>query len=339
VIKRDFLAMEDWSSEQVDHLLALAVRCKRGEIDGGLVKKVLAMVFMDPSLRTRASMETAMFLHGGHALCLEPGRGSWAMETDLDAVMDGTTVEHIIEAARVLSRYADALAVRTFPKGNDWAVERQDRTIRTFAQYSDKPVINLESSRRHPCQGLADALTLREHLGETHRKRFVLMWAWHPKALPTAVPASAAIAAAHLGMQITIARPPGYDLDPDDYAAIRAVAEPRGGSLDVTDDLDGAIAGAHAVYPKSWGSLQYFGNVDGEWTGREGKRGWRLTEERMRMTADASGIAMHCLPVRRNVEMDGAVLDGPQSAVIDEAENRLHVQRALLLDLIGTGTT
>jgi N-acetylornithine carbamoyltransferase len=334
--KRDFLAMEDWSPDQVDALLALAVRCKRGEVDGGLAKKVLAMVFMDPSLRTRASMETAMFLHGGHAVCLEPGKGSWTMETELDAVMDGATIEHIIEAARVLSRYADALAVRTFPKGNDWTVERQDRTIRNFARYSDKPVINLESSRRHPCQGLADALTIREHLGTTRGKRFVLMWAWHPKALPTAVPASAAIAAAHLGMQITIARPTGYDLDPDDYDAIRSVAAQRGGSLELTDELDGAIDGAHAVYPKAWGSLLHFGNPEAERSWREGKRDWRLTADRMRRTAGGTGIALHCLPVRRNVEIDDAVLDGPQSVVVDEAENRLHVQRALLLELIGS---
>ena len=334
--KRDFLAMEDWSPEEIDALLALAVRCKRGEIDGGLARRVLAMVFMDPSLRTRASMETAMFLHGGHALTLEPGKGSWAMETDVNAVMDGATVEHIIEAARVLGRYADALAVRTFPKGNDWAVERQDLTIRNFARYCDKPVINLESSRRHPCQGLAGALTMREHLGETAGKRFVLMWAWHPRALPTAVPASAAIAAAHLGMDVTIARPAQYDLDPDDYAAIRALAERRGGALAVTDDLDGALDGAHAVYTKAWGSLEHFGNADAERSLRDGKRDWRLTAERMRHTAGGAGIALHCLPVRRNVEIDGAVLDGPQSVVVDEAENRLHVQRALLLELIGS---
>ncbi|MGD9525073.1 MAG: acetylornithine carbamoyltransferase, partial [Gemmatimonadales bacterium] len=234
---RDWLAMEEWSVEAVDALLDLATRIKRGEVTGGLERKVLAMVFMDPSLRTRASMETAMFLHGGHALCLEPGKGSWALETELDVVMDGTTVEHIIEAARVLSRYADALAVRSFPKGTDWAVEREDHTIRNFARYATVPVINLESSRRHPCQGLADALTLREHLGETAGKRFVLQWAWHPKALPTAVPASAAIAAAHLGMEVVIARPDGFDLDPDDYRAIGDLAGRRGGSLTITDDL------------------------------------------------------------------------------------------------------
>jgi N-acetylornithine carbamoyltransferase len=332
--KRDFLAMEEWEPEAIDALLDLAGRCKRGEISEGLTKKVLAMVFMDPSLRTRSSMETAMFLHGGHALALEPGKGSWALETELDVVMDGTTVEHIIEAARVLSRYADALAVRSFPKGNDWATERLDPTIRNFARFADKPVINLESARRHPCQGLADAMTMREHLGETVGKRFVLMWAWHPKALPTAVPASAAIAAAHLGMEVTIVRPEGYDLDPDDYTAIRSLAGRRGGSLKVTDALDDALEGAHVVYPKSWGSLAHFGRPDEERAGREGKRDWRLTQARMRTTAAAKGIAMHCLPVRRNVEVDGEVLDGPNSAVIDQAENRLHAQRALLLEVM-----
>lgn len=333
--RRDWLAMEEWSPEAVDALLALALRCKRGEFAGGLEKKVLAMVFLDPSLRTRASMETAMFLHGGHAVALEPGKGSWAWETDLDAVMDGTTVEHIIEAARVLSRYADAIAIRSFPKGRDWAAERLDPVLRNFARYAEKPVINLESSRRHPCQGLADALTMREHLGETVGKRFVLMWGYHPKPLPTAVPASAAIAAAHLGMEVTVARPEGYDLDPDDYAAIERLAVGRGGSFRVTDDVDGAIAGAHVVYPKSWGSLRHFGDPDAERTLRADRTDWKLTQARMRSTAAGRGIALHCLPVRRNVEVDGEVLDGPNSAVIDQAENRLHAQRALLLEMIG----
>lgn len=333
--KRDFLAMEDWEPALVDHVLEIAARCKRGEITGGLTRRVLAMMFMDPSLRTRASMETAMFLHGGHAIALEPGRGSWTLETDLDVVMDGASVEHIIEAARVLGRYADALAVRVFPKGADWAVEREDHVIRNFARFCEKPVINLESSRRHPCQGLADAMTLREQLGETQEKKFVLMWAWHPKALPTAVPASAGIAAAHLGMDVIVARPPGFDLDPDDYRAIDALATRQGGSLTVTDDLDGAIAGAHAIYPKSWGSLEHFGQPDDERALREGRRDWRLTQARMRSTEGGRGIAMHCLPVRRNVEIDGEVLDGPNSAVIDQAENRLHAQRGLLLELIG----
>jgi N-acetylornithine carbamoyltransferase len=313
----------------------LAARIKRGEITGGLERKVLAMVFLDPSLRTRSSMETAMFLHGGHALVLEPGKGSWALETEPGAVMDGNTVEHVTEAARVLARYADALAVRAFPKGSDWAVEREDRLIKDFARFSDKPVINLESARRHPCQALADAMTLRERLGDPRGKRFVLAWAWHPKALPTAVPASAALAAARFGMEVVIARPRGFDLDPEDQALIERLARESGGAARLCDDLDAGLAGADAVYVKSWGSLEAFGRPEDERERRAGLRDWRLTERRLRATRGGQGIVMHCLPVRRNVEIDDAVLDGPNSVVVDEAENRLHAQRALLIEIMG----
>jgi N-acetylornithine carbamoyltransferase len=333
--KRDYLAMEQWSGAEIDALLALAARVKRGEVPGGLEKKVLAMIFMDPSLRTRSSFETAMFLHGGHGLVLEPGKGSWTLETEHGVVMDGTSVEHVVEAARVLGRYADALAVRAFPRGTDWSVEREDRVINDFARYCEKPVINMESTRRHPCQGLADAMTLREKLGETRGRRFVLAWAWHPKALPTAVPASAAIAGARMGMDVVVARPPGYDLDPDDMRTIGAVAAESGASVSVTDDLDAAMDGADAVYVKAWGSIERFGKPEEERELRDARRDWRMTAERADATRDGRGIVMHCLPVRRNVEIDDAVLDGPQSVVVDQAENRLHAQRALLLNLIG----
>lgn len=333
--KRDFLDLAARSRDELEHLLALAGRIKRGEITGGLERKILAMVFMDPSLRTRSSMEAAMFLHGGHAMVLEPGKGSWTLETEPGVVMDGTTVEHVVDAARVLGRYADALAVRAFPKGTDWREEREDRVLRLFAEHCEKPVINLESSRRHPCQALADALTLRERLGETQGKRFVLTWAWHPKALPTAVPASAALAAAHLGMEVVIARPEGFDLDPDDMTQIRDLAAANGGTVSVADAMDPALEGAEAVYVKSWGSLGAFGRPEEERALRANLRDWRMTADRLRHTRDGAGIVMHCLPVRRNVEIDDAVLDGPTSVVVDEAENRLHAQRALLLETIG----
>jgi N-acetylornithine carbamoyltransferase len=337
VTKRDFLALEDWSPAEVEGLLQLAARVKRGEVTGGLEKKVLAMVFMDPSLRTRTSFETAMFLHGGHGVVLEPGKGSWSLETEPGAVMDKDTVEHIIDAARVLGRYADAVGVRSFPRGSDWAVAREDAIVRNFAKYCEKPVINFESARRHPCQALADAMTLREKLRETEGKRFVLTWAWHPKALPTAVPASAALAAAALGMEIVIARPPGYELDPEDTALIRRLAQQSGGEfVHIIDDPDEAMVGADAVYVKSWGSVKLFGNPREEASQRAGLRDWRLTPDRLRSTRGGKGIVMHCLPVRRNVEIDDAVLDGPNSVVVDQAENRLHAQRALLLELIGS---
>ena len=334
--KRDFLAVEDWAWEEIETLLALAARAKRGEIKGGLEGRLLALVFLDPSLRTRASFEAAMLRHGGHALVLEPGKGSWSLETELDAVMDMANVEHIVEAARVLGRYADALGVRAFPRGTDWTAARQDAVIRNFARFCEKPVINLESARRHPCQQLADMLTLTEALGDPRGKRFVLTWAWHPKALPTAVPASAALAAAHLGMEIVIARPDGYELDPEDTALIRRLTQHRGGEfVHIINDPDEGVVGADAVYVKSWGSLKYFGDAAAEAELRGSLRDWRMTRHRLRSTRGGKAPVMHCLPVRRNVEIDSDVLDGPNSVVIGQAENRLHVQRALLLTLLG----
>lgn len=334
--KRDFITAEEYGAEAVDRILDLAVKVKQGKVLGGLERKVMANVFLDPSLRTRTSFETAMFLHGGHAVVLEPGRSSWTWETESGAVMDKDTVEHIREAAAVLGRYADVVGIRSFPRGSDWSVAREDHIVRDFARFCEKPVVNLESARRHPCQQLADTLTLREKLGDTQGKRFVLLWAWHPKSLPTAVPASAALAAAHNGMEIVIARPEGYELDPEDTALIRKITQERGGGfVHIMDDPDEAMASADAVYVKSWGSLKYFGHPEEEKAHRAGLRDWRMTEQRLRSTRGGKAAVMHCLPVRRNVEIDDAVLDGPSSAVIDEAENRLHVQRALLLDMIG----
>lgn len=332
-MKRDFLSVESWSDAEVDELLALAARVKRGEVSGGLERRVAAMVFLDPSLRTRTSFEVAMHLHGGLTIPVEPGRGSWAMETEPDVVMDGATVEHLIEAARVLGRYADVLGLRAFPRGDDWAVTRQDRVHADFARHCEKPVINLESARRHPCQELADGLTLREALPEPRGRRFVLSWSWHPKALPTAVPASAALAAARQGMEVVIAHPPGFELDPEDLATIEALARRRGGSLQVSHALEPALAGAEVVYVKSWGALSAFGRPEAEQALRAPYREWRGSAALLGRAPAAK--VMHCLPVRRNVELDAAVLDGPQSIVIEQAENRLHAQRALLLRLLG----
>jgi N-acetylornithine carbamoyltransferase len=196
-------------------------------------------------------------------------------------------------------------------------------------------VINMESSRRHPCQQLADLMTIKERLGDVRGKRFVLSWAWHPKALPTAVPASAALAAAHLGMEIAIARPDGYELDPEDTALIRKITQARGGEfVHIINDPDEAYVGADVVYVKAWGSVKLFGQP-AEAELRAGLRDWRLTRQRLRSTREGKAMVMHCLPVRRNVEIDDDVLDGPSSVVVDQAENRLHAQRALLLEMIG----
>ena len=331
--KRDLLSIEDLEDGAFEAILELAARVKRGEVRGGLEGKILALVFLDPSLRTRASFEAAMALHGGHAIVVEPGRGSWPLELEDGVVMDADRTEHLIEAARVLGRYADALGVRSFARGDRWSEVRKDAVLRGFARHCEKPVINLESARRHPCQELADAMTLVEKLGDPRRKKFVLSWTWHPKALPTAVPASAALAAARLGMDVVIARPPGFDLDLEDEALIATTAGAAGGSLTLSDDQDAACAGADAIYAKAWGGLDRFEDESGETAKRHAHRGWQIRRQHVASSRNAAGIVMHCLPVRRNVEIEDAVLDGPSSVVVDEAENRLHVQRALLLRL------
>lgn len=335
---RHFLATDDWPDEDILALLDRGLELKHGSAPRSLAGRVLVGVFFDPSLRTRTSFEVAMTRHHGHMVVLEPGRGSWAIETRPGVVMDGDTVEHLIEAASVLGRYGDAVAVRAFPKAASWQEAREDSVLRGFAAHAGVPVINLESARRHPCQGLADALTLRERFGSSLRgRKFVLSWAWHPKALPTAVPTSAALAAARLGMEVVVARPEGFDLDPEDMEVVGAAAARAGGSVRVSSDLDEALHGADAVYAKSWGALSCFGVPETEARLRSPHRGWRIDEARMKATRDGHGIFLHCLPVRRNVVVTDGVLDGPWSAVVDQAENRLWAQQALLEDLLDGG--
>ena len=332
------IGTDDWTDDEIRSVLSRAADLKAGAQGRSLTGKNLIMVFLNPSLRTRTSFEVAMARHGGHAVVLEPGRGAWAMETRSGVVMDGDAVEHIVDAARVLGRYGEAVAVRAFPSTDTWEEARKDAVVHAFATHSGVPTINMESARRHPCQGLADALTLQENCGERpQERRFVLAWAWHPRPLPTAVPASAAIAAARLGMEVVVARPPGYDLDPEDMATITAAAERNGGSVSLTDDLDGAVTGADAVYAKSWGCLADFGNPETEAARRAPHRDWIVNEARMSSTRDDAGIFLHCLPVRRNVVVTDGVLDGPWSRVTDQAENRLHAQRAVLETMMTDG--
>ena len=163
--------------------------------------------------------------------------------------MDGDKTEHVAEFVRVLERYCVAIGVRTFAKLKDWQEERTDPILSSFAKYASVPIINLESAMHHPCQSLADMMTIREKLG-AGRKRVVLTWAWHPKLLPMAVPNSFALAAAQMGHDLVIAHPPGYDLDEELIGNSRRLATEAGGSLTITNDIDAAFAGAEVIYAK-----------------------------------------------------------------------------------------
>lgn len=341
---RHFLSTLDFSSGELCAITDLALKIKRDEMHGRLPGKVLSLLFFNPSVRTRVSCESAMARMGGHAITLNPGKDTWNFEHGEGVVMDGNTQEHVKELAPVLSSFCDAIGIRKselITTGANRAEVtasydelKQDLFINRFTEFSNKPVINLESNSSHPLQGLADMATLKEEFGEPRGRKYVLTWAYHPKPLPVATPHSQLLAAADLGMDITILRPPGYDLDGEFVEAARNRTGAQGGSLEVTDDIDSAYDGAQAVCAKSWGSLEYYGRFDEEARMKQAlKAAWIVDEAKLARTDDA--IFMHCLPVRRNVVVTDGVIDSPRSVVLKEAENRLWTVAALLQCLLG----
>ena len=328
---KNFVSTTDMSVEDLDAFLEFAASVKAGKVEQKLAGKTLGMVFFNSSLRTRTSFEAGMFQLGGHALNLSVGQGLWNLETRDGVVMDTDRAEHVKEAVPVLSRYVDCLAVRCFPFGNDWREDKTDPVISAFAKYAEVPVINMESAVWHPCQALADALTWNEQ-GLERGDSIVLTWAYHPKALPMAVPNSTLTVAAQRGLNVTVMSPPEFKLDRDIVNAAAVTAEAAGGKVTETTDQN-ALDGARIVYAKSWGSLQAYGNPDKERRLRDRYKDWQVTENWMKRTK--GGKFMHCLPVRRNVVVSDGVLDSEYSIVVDQAENRLHAQKALLLKMLG----
>lgn len=335
---RNFLTTADYSRDELEQLIDSALRFKKGGDPARplrpLAGKSVALVFFNPSLRTRASMQVGISELGGNPVVLEPGGTSWTLEHRDGAVMDGDKTEHVAEFVRVLGRYCVAIGVRTFAAMKDWKEERTDPVLTAFAKYSPVPVINLESAMHHPCQAMADMMTIREKLG-TARKRVVLSWAWHPKPLPMAVPNSFALAASQMGHEVVIAHPRGFELDDELLQKLRDKSAAAGGTVEIVNNVEAAFAGAEVIYAKSWGTKQFYGKADREIEERaQFRRQWIVDEQKMARTNSA--IFMHCLPVRRNVIVTDAVIDSPASAVLDEAENRLHIQKAILTKVMST---
>jgi N-acetylornithine carbamoyltransferase len=332
---RNFITTQDWTRAELQGLLDTAAELKAAPFRDDLRNKSIALVFFNPSLRTRSSFDLGMHQLGGHALILQPGAGSWPIEFNDGAVMDGDPEEHVAEAARVLSRYCDMIAVRAFPKFQDWQVDRQDHVIKQFAKWATVPVINMETIT-HPCQEMALMLALQEHFGtkQNDRKKFVLTWTYHPKPLNTAVANSGLLISSKFGFDVTLLCPtPDYVLDERYMNAARENCEANGSTLTVTHDIDEAYNGADVVYAKSWGALPYFGRWDDEKPIRDAHKHFIVDGEKMAKTNN--GVFSHCLPMRRNVKATDEVADSPNSLIIEEAENRLHVQKALMLELAG----
>ena len=306
---------------------------KASPYGNALQGKTIALLFLNNSLRTRTSFDVGARQLGGHAVVLSPSGGMWPLEFEDGAVMLGDAEEHVREAAKVLSRYCDLIGIRAFPKFEDWQEDRKDTILQAFAAHAEVPVINMETIT-HPCQELAHIMALQERLGSLQGKKYLLTWSYHPKPLNTAVANSALVAAAKFGMDVTLLCPTEDFILDDRYLEIATRdVEANGQELTVTHDIDAAYAGADVVYAKSWGALPFFGRWDEEKPIRDEYRHFIVDTEKMSMSNDA--LVSHCLPMRRNVIMADEVFDGPSCIAYDEAENRLHVQKAIMTRLVG----
>lgn len=331
---RDLITLLEFDREEIETILDTALDLKRKWIRGEphrlLQDKTLFMLFYNMSLRTRNSFEAGMTQLGGHAHFLQPG----AVYTPaLPGEEQAYSTERIADVARVLAEMGHGIAIRIYGKHTGWIYGKGDLIVREFARWSRVPVINMEDDMYHPCQALADVMTMQEKLGDLRGKKFVMSWAYSGSVeKPLAVPQSAIIGASYFGMDIVLAHPKGLDLDPNILAAVKKNVKKYGGSFKLVHDMDEAFKDADVVYPKSWTAQPTDGKTPMDPAKAkaifEANKHWITTKEKMELTNDA--LYMHCLPADRGMEVTDEVIDGPNSVIVEEAANRLHAQKGLM---------
>jgi N-succinyl-L-ornithine transcarbamylase len=288
---------------------------KKPYVDEQLGKhKTLGLIFLNPSLRTRLSTQKAALNLGMQVMVMNLDKEGWALETQDGVIMNGATVEHIREAAGVMGEYCDIIGFRSFPSLVNREEDYSEEIFNKFIKFCGVPVVSLESATRHPLQSLADLITIEE-LKKTEKPKVVLTWAPHIKPLPQAVANSFAEWINKTDYDFVITHPEGYDLAPEFT-----------GNAIVTNHQDEALDGADFVYVKNWSSYNDYGKIltSGE--------GWMMTNEKLKLTNNA-GI-MHCLPVRRGLELAHEILDGPNSLVLNQANNRVWAAQAVLKSIL-----
>jgi N-acetylornithine carbamoyltransferase len=326
---RRFNDLADFSREEIKDLIALAARLDEKPEPRALEGKVLSLLFLSPSLRTLSSFQAAMIRLGGGSFVISPEMSIHGLESRYGIVMDGAAAEHVREAIPVIASYGDAIGVRAFAERRDMAHDIADTDFKGYTSLiPDKPWINMESAIDHPCQSLADWKTM-DDIGIPENGKFVISWAYHPRALPLAVSAATIHMAAKRGMNVVHLRPPGFELPPQVMDKARKAAAESGGSISETTDRREAMEGAHVIYAKSYSSTRHYGDKLGDQALREELVHW-CVDEPWFANARPDCKFMHCLPVRRGVEVSDRILDGPRSTVIKGARNRLYGQMAVL---------
>lgn len=329
---KHFYTLSEWDEVDLLRMIGEARAYKKGAPVPRIAGACAAFVFLNPSLRTRISLELACHRLGMKSIVMQPGADAWRLEWRAQSVMSGDTQEHIEEAVGVLSRLVDVIGVRAFPTGKHLADDLLDPIVTGFMRASSVPIINLESALYHPLQALADLMTIYELLGEPEGKKIVLTWTYHPRAVPLAVSHSFLQAVARTRCHLVLVHPPEFPLLDDVLTIVRRLTTEHKGSFEMLTDQKLALRDAHIVYAKSWASLHAYGDPDRESECRARYTDWKVTAEKMAQTDRA--YFMHCLPVRRNVEVDEEVLKSPYSVVLQQAENRLWTAIAVLKRLV-----
>ena len=335
---RDFFTLLDYTREEVETFMEVATDLKRrkaqGELHNHILRdKTLFMFFYNRSLRTRNAFEAGITQLGGHAHYLDPDK---VYTPAVEGKESAYVTERVSDVARVLSRMGHGIAIRCYGDPVDWVYGAANSMLHEFAHWADIPVINMEDDKYHPTQALADALTIKEKFGGFKGLKFVLSWACSPSVhKPRAVPQSSIIMATMLGMDTVLAHPKGMDLDEEVLDSCRTHAQQTGGSFEISTDFKESMKGAHVVYPKAWAPVTLFKPPVGEDNPKKAQgivdanKDW-ICDQSVMESADKQAIYMHCLPVDRGFEVTDDVIDGPKSVVFDEAENRLHVHKAIM---------
>jgi len=328
-----FNDLADFSVAEITELLALACKLDEKPEPRALEGKVLALLFLSPSLRTLVSFQSAMIRMGGGTFVVSPNMSIHGLESRSGIVMDGVAAEHIREAVPVIASYGDAIGIRAFARRENLNEDLSDYAFRELTSLVDTPYINMESAINHPCQSLADWKTMDDLGIPGSNGKFVLSWSWHPQPLPLAVPAATVHMAAMRGMDVTVLRPEGFSLPEVIMDKARNAAAMSGASVTETDDRSHAMQDARIIYVNSWASERHYGNKSAEEEHKLELREWCVDEPWFENAASDCRF-MHCLPVRRGVTVADRILDGPRSVVIAEARNRILVQMAVLHQML-----
>ncbi|MAD91167.1 MAG: acetylornithine carbamoyltransferase [Gammaproteobacteria bacterium] len=331
---KSFNNLADFSNEEIQALVELAGRLDSHPEPEALKGKVLSLLFLNPSLRTLASFQAAMTRLGGGSFVISPDMSIHGIETRPGIVMDGAAAEHIREAVPVIASYGDAIGIRAFAERKNIETDIQEKEFNSLVNLIDTPYINMESAMNHPCQNLADWKTMDDLEIPKNGGKFVISWAYHPLALPLAVPVSTLYMAAKRGMDVTVLRPDGFELPAPLMQQATSVATLNGGSVKETDQQKEAMEGAHVIYAKSWSSTRHYGEKINDQKLREQYLDWCIDEPWFDNAKEDCRF-MHCLPVRRGVVVSDNILDGPRSVVIHEARNRMLAQMAVLHQMLG----